>query len=150
MRHFTKTHNDLKWLFPIAKTKKEASKIFDYVEETAKSRCDAAAIPEKDQDLAIDAYMKGYSDALQLEIPQMQDKLFRAIYCNLFKVEPDTENETKWKKFFRFCKIEDLLKQFAFRGSRATEKTRKYVCKLFEGTAFDMDAPTKEHLKIDL
>lgn len=22
MRHFTKTHNDLKWLFPIAKTKK--------------------------------------------------------------------------------------------------------------------------------
>ena len=27
MRHFTKTHNDLKWLFPIAKTKKEAEQL---------------------------------------------------------------------------------------------------------------------------
>lgn len=80
MRHFTKSHNDLKWLFPIAKTKKEASKIFDYVEKSAKDRCDAAAIPEKDKDLAIDAYMKGYSDALQLEIPQMRNKLFQTIY----------------------------------------------------------------------
>lgn len=150
MRHFTKSHNDLKWLFPIAKTKKEASKIFEYVEKSAKDRCDAAAIPEKDQDLAIDAYMKGYSDALQLEIPQMRNKLLRTIYCNLFKVEADTENESKWKKYFRFCKFEELLKQFAFRGSRATEKTRKYVCKLFEGTALDKEAPLKEQLKIDL
>lgn len=29
-RHFTKTHNDLKWLFPIADTEKEAEQIFKY------------------------------------------------------------------------------------------------------------------------
>ena len=33
MRHFTRTHNDLKWLFPIAKTKAEANEVFSYVEE---------------------------------------------------------------------------------------------------------------------
>ena len=150
MRNFTKTHNDLKWLFPIAKTKKEASEIFDYVEESAKERCESASIPEKDTDLAIDAYMKGYSDALQMEIPRMHDRLFRAIYCNLFNVEADVDNEAKWAKYFRFHKFEELLKQFAFRGPRATKKTREYFCKLFEGTAFDMDAPTKEWLKIDI
>ena len=37
MRYFTKTHNDLKWLFPIAKTKKEAAEVFNYVEENAKN-----------------------------------------------------------------------------------------------------------------
>lgn len=47
MRKFTKTHNDLKWLFPIAKTQKEASKVFDYVEENAQELCHAANIPEK-------------------------------------------------------------------------------------------------------
>lgn len=150
MRHFTKTHNDLKWLFPIAKTNKEARKVFDYVEQNAKYRCENACIPEKDTDLAIDAYMKGYSDALQMEMPRMYDRLFREIYCNLFKVNADANNEAKWAKYFRFHKFEDLLKQFAFRGSRATEKTRKYFCKLFEGTAIDMEAPTREWLKIDL
>ena len=150
MRKFTKTHNDLKWLFPIAKTKKEASKVFDYVEESAKERCEVARIPKKDTDLAIDAYMKGYSDALQMEMPRMYDRLFRAIYCNLFNVEADVDNEAKWAKYSRFHKFEDLLKEFAFSGPRATEKTRKYFCKLLEGTAFDMEAPTREWLKINL
>ena len=150
MRKFTKTHNDLKWLFPIAKTKKEASKVFDYVEENAKERCHAANIPEENRDLAIDAYMKGYSDALQMEMRGIRDRLIRAVYCNLFKVEADVDDKAKWAKYFRFHKFEDLLKQFAFRGQRATEKTRKYFCKLLEGTAFDMDAPTKERLKINL
>ena len=41
MRHFTKTHNDLKWLFPVAETDKEEIQspfdediqIFNYVKE---------------------------------------------------------------------------------------------------------------------
>ena len=60
MRHFTRTHNDLKWLFPIAKTKAEANEVFSYVEENAKHLADSAGITDNDQrDLAIDAFMRG-------------------------------------------------------------------------------------------
>ena len=44
MRHFTKTHNDLKWLFPIAKTKKEAEKVFESAENQAKYLADMLLI----------------------------------------------------------------------------------------------------------
>lgn len=37
MRHFTKTHNDLKWMFPIAETKKQAEEIFKSAEEQLKA-----------------------------------------------------------------------------------------------------------------
>ena len=50
MRKFTKTHNDLKWLFPIAKTKKEAAEIFKSAEEQAKYLADMAGGVEKDSD----------------------------------------------------------------------------------------------------
>ena len=36
MRHFTKTHNDLKWLFPVAETDKEAEEKFEDVEDRLK------------------------------------------------------------------------------------------------------------------
>jgi hypothetical protein len=67
MRKFTKTHNNLKWIFPIAKNKKEAEDIFNYVEENAKILSEHACISDKNKDLAIDCFMKGYSVALQLE-----------------------------------------------------------------------------------
>lgn len=35
MRQFTKTHNDIEWLFPIANSKKGAEAIFDEREEQA-------------------------------------------------------------------------------------------------------------------
>lgn len=143
MRKFTKTHNDLKWLFPIAKTQKEASKVFDYVEENAQELCHAANIPEKSRDLAIDAFMKGYSYALQLEIGRAKEQLIRDIFCNIFKVKCDLDDEKEWKKYFRFCKIEDLLREFAYGPNPDKEKTRKYFCKLFENSAFDNEADPK-------
>ena len=66
-RKFTKTHNDLKWLFPIADTDKEAEKIFDSAEAQAKDLLSLAGVKKKDEDLAIDCFMKGYSNALQME-----------------------------------------------------------------------------------
>ena len=143
MRKFTKTHNSLTWLFPIAKTKKEASQVFDYVEENAKELCNSAGIAEKDRDLAIDAFMKGYSYALQLEIGHVREKLIRDIFCNLFKVKCDPDNKAEWKKYFRFYKIEDLFKAFAFGPNKDKEHARKYFCKLFENSAFDNDADPK-------
>lgn len=65
MRNFTKTHNDLKWLFPIAKTKKEAEEVFNYVEELANNFADLADVKDGDRDLAIDCFMKGYSYCMQ-------------------------------------------------------------------------------------
>ena len=53
MRHFTRTHNDLKWLFPIAKTKAEANEVFSYVEENAKNLVDSAGITDNDIDYPI-------------------------------------------------------------------------------------------------
>lgn len=143
MRKFTKTHNNLKWLFPIAKTKKEASKVFDYVEENAKDLCNAANIPEENRDLAIDAFMKGYSYALQLEIGRVKEKLIKDIFCNLFKVKCDPDDKKEWKKYFRFYKIEDLFKAFAYGPNPDEEKARKYFCNLFENSAFDNDADPK-------
>ena len=74
MRHFTKTHNDLKWLFPVAETDKEAEEKFEDVEEQAKYLADMAGVDEKDKDLAIDCFMKGYSQALQLEFDSIISK----------------------------------------------------------------------------
>ena len=48
MRNFTRTHNDLRWLFPIAKTKAQALEIFKNAEEQAKYLADSAGVEEKD------------------------------------------------------------------------------------------------------
>ena len=50
MRHFTKTHNDLKWLFPVAETEKEAEKIFDSAETQAKDLLSLAGVKKNDED----------------------------------------------------------------------------------------------------
>lgn len=120
MRHFTKTHNDLKWLFPIAKTKAKANEVFNYVEENAKHLADSAGIEDKDQrDLAIDAFMKGYSYALQLETPNLISRIVDNIYQGIFKVKykgatvktPKVREEET--KYFRFYRFKDLLKSFS-------------------------------------
>lgn len=155
MRHFTRTHNDLKWLFPIAKTKAEANEVFSYVEENAKNLADSAGITDKEQrDLAIDAFMKGYSYALQLETPNLIRRIVDNIYQGIFKVKykgaevktPKVREEEN--KYFRFYRFKDLLKAFSWGPNKDKEKGRKYLCKMLEGTGFDHEAPLKEQLKV--
>lgn len=154
MRHFTKTHNDLKWLFPIAKTKKEASEVFDYVEENAKHLVESAGIDDKDKDLAIDAFMKGYSYALQMETPNLIEQIVDNIYQGLFNVKyKHKENRTPKEKqeetkFFRFYRFKDLIKAFSWGPNKDKEKARKYFVKLIEKTGFDHEAPLDEQLKV--
>ncbi len=155
MRHFTKTHNDLKWLFPIAKTKAEANEVFNYVAENAKNLANSAGITDNDQrDLAIDAFMKGYSYALQLETPNLIRRIVDNIYQGIFKVkykcvEEKTPKEKEDEvKYFRFYRFKDLLKAFAWGPNKDKEKARKYLCKMLEGTGFDHEAPIKEQLKV--
>lgn len=154
MRHFTRTHNDLKWLFPIAKTKAEANEVFSYVEENAKRLADSAGITDNDQrDLAIDAFMKGYSYALQMETPNLIRRIVDNIYRGLFKVKYKCEEEktTKEKedetKYFRFYRFKNLLKAFSWGPNKDKEKSRKYFCKMLEGSGFDHEAPIEEQLK---
>lgn len=147
MRHFTKTHNDLKWLFPIAKTKKEAEEVFKSAEEQAKYLADMAGVEEKDRDLAIDCFMKGYSQALQMEMCSYLEKKVRDIYCNIFGVKRDLDHEENWKKYFRFHKFEDMLKN-AMWDAKRVKKPAAYIRKMLEGTGFDMEAPVKEQLKV--
>ena len=147
MRHFTKTHNDLKWLFPIAKTKKQAEAVFKSAEEQAKYLAEMAGVEEKDRDLAIDCFMKGYSQALKMEMSRYLDKKIKDIYCNIFGVKCDLENEKEWNKYFRFSKFYDMLKEAAWEP-RNMKKGIKYFRKMMEGTGFDHDAPVKEQLKV--
>ena len=147
MRHFTKTHNDLKWLFPIAKTKKKATEIFKSAEDQAKYLVDMAGIEEKDRDLAIDCFMKGYSQALQMEVHNYLEKKIQDIYCNIFRVKCDLENEKEWNKYFRFHKFEDLLKN-AMWDPKRVKKPAAYIRQMMEGSGFDMEAPVKEQLKV--
>ena len=154
MRHFTKTHNDLKWLFPIAKTKKEAAEIFKSAEEQAKYLADMVGVEEKDRDLAIDCFMKGYSHALQMETPNLIDRIVNNIYQGIFKVKYKgaTVKTPKVKedevKYFRFYRFKDLLKAFSWGPNKDKEKSRKYLCKMLEGTGFDHEAPLEEQLKV--
>ena len=95
MRHFTKTHNDLKWLFPVAQTKKEAEQKFEDVEDQAKYLAHMAGVEEKDKDLAIDCFMKGYSQALHLESDNIIDKYVGNIYKNLLKLKKNYLDDEK-------------------------------------------------------
>jgi len=147
MRHFTKTHNDLKWLFPIAKTKKEAEKVFESAESQAKDLADLAGVKEEDKDLAIDCFMKGYSQALQMEVHQAIEKAVENIYCNIFKVKFEHGNDKKCESYFRFYKIYDLFRRLAFGPNKDVEKARKYFVKLIEKTGFDRKSDIVEQMK---
>ena len=151
MRKFTKTHNDLKWLFPVAKTKKDAEKVFNYVEEHAKDLADIAGVKDEDKDLAIDCFMKGYSYCMQLEVHREVEKAINRIYRNLFKIKKNygkDDNPTEWKKYFRFHGLEELFRHLAW-DSTEEETKRKYLVKLLENTGFDRDeGPIKELMKL--
>lgn len=150
-RHFTKTHNDLKWLFPVAETDKEAEKIFDRAEEQAKSLLSLAGVKKKDEDLAIDCFMKGYSNALQMETCRYVEKRIETIFKNIFDIEGShysectEENREKWMRFLRF---ETMLKRLAYRKDKQDEKARKALAKLLENSGFDRNGPIEERLKI--
>lgn len=150
-RHFTKTHNDLKWLFPVAKTKKEAEQKFEDVEDQAKYLAESAGVAEKDKDLAIDCFMKGYSQALHLESDAIITKYVGNIYKNLLKLKKNyLDNEKEQQRWFRFFKFDDLIKALAFNRplSDHQEKCRKYLIKLLEKSAFNVDGPREERAKI--
>ncbi len=151
MRKFTKTHNDLKWLFPIAKTKKEAEEVFNYVEEQAKGLADIAGVNDADKDLAIDCFMKGYSYCMQLEVHREVEKAIKRIYLNLFNIKKEyskDKNPNEWKKYFRFYKLEDLFRHLAW-DSKDEEAKRKYLVGLLEKSAFDNDEGSiEERMKI--
>ena len=151
MRHFTKTHNDLKWLFPVADTEKEAEEIFESAEEQAKSLLSLAGVKKEDEDLAIDCFMKGYSNALQMETQQYVEKRIETIFKNIFDIEGGyytdctKKNKEKWLRFLRF---ETMLKRLAYRKDKQDEKARKALAKLLENSGFDRNGPIEERLKI--
>ena len=151
MRHFTKTHNDLKWLFPVAETDKEAEKIFESDEEQAKSLLSLAGVKKKDEDLAIDCFMKGYSNALQMETSRYVEKRIETIFKNIFDIkggsysECSEKNQEKWMRFLRF---ETMLKRLAYRKDKQDEKARKALAKLLENSGFDRNGPIEERLKL--
>lgn len=150
-RKFTKTHNDLKWLFPIADTDKEAEKIFESAEAQAKDLLSLAGVNKKDEDLAIDCFMKGYSNALQMETCRYVEKRIETIFKNIFDIEGGyysectEENRQKWLRFLRF---ETMLKRLAYRKDKQDEKARKALAKLLENSGFDSDGPVEERLKL--
>lgn len=151
MRHFTKTHNDLKWLFPIANTKKEAEEKFDDVEEQAKYLAELAGVEEKDRDLAIDCFMKGYSQALQLEISSVVKKHIYNIYKNLLELSSNyLDDEKEKEKWFRFHKFEDLIKHLAYEPADTDrmKKYRDYLVEILEKSGFNYDGPREERAKL--
>lgn len=146
MRRFTKTHNNLKWLFPVAKTKKDAEKVFKTAELNAENLAELAGVEEKDKDLAIDCFMKGYSVGLQMEIPRYIDKRIEQIFKSIFGFTKDYPGNAKQKdKWLRFMSLEQFLKKLAYGDDKYLKKDKDYqkqrasLEKLFVGSIFDTD-----------
>lgn len=146
MRRFTKTHNNLKWLFPVAKTKKDAEKVFKTAERNAENLAELAGVEEKDKDLAIDCFMKGYSVGLQMEIPRYVDKRIEQIFKSIFGFTKNYPGSAKQKdKWLRFMSLERFLKQLAYGDDKYLKKDKDYqkqrasLEKLFVGSIFDTD-----------
>ena len=151
MRHFTKTHNDLKWLFPVAETEKEAEEKFEDVEEQAKYLAEMAGVDEKDKDLAIDCFMKGYSQALQLEFGNIISKYIGNIYKNLLQLKDNyLDDEEEQKRWFQLYKFDDLIKNLAYKHplTEHQEKRRKYLVELLQNSGFNVDGPIEERKKL--
>jgi hypothetical protein len=151
MRHFTKTHNDLKWLFPVAETEKEAEEKFEDVEEQAKYLAEMAGVDEKDKDLAIDCFMKGYSQALHLEFDSIIRKYIGNIYKNLLQLKDNyLDDEVEQKRWFQLYKFDDLIKNLAYNHplTEHQEKCRKYLVELLKNSGFNVDGPIEERKKL--
>ena len=155
MRHFTKTHNDLKWLFPVAETDKEAEEKFEDVEEQAKYLAEMAGVDEKDKDLAIDCFMKGYSVGLQMEMSRYVDRRIEQIFKSIFGITENYPGSSKQKaKWLRFSLLNQLLKRLAYGDSKylkddkVYQKQRAYLEKMFTGSAFDSEADVEKMLEL--
>ena len=151
MRNFTKTHNDLKWLFPVAETDKEAEEKFEDVEKQAKYLAEMAGVDEKDKDLAIDCFMKGYSYALQLESDRIIRKYIGNIYKNLLQLKDNyLDDEEEQKRWFQLYKFDDLIKNLAYNHplTDSKEKCRKYLVELLKNSGFNVDSPMEERQKL--
>ena len=151
MRHFTKTHNDLKWLFPVAETEKDAEEKFEDVEEQAKYLAEMAGVDEKDKDLAIDCFMKGYSQALHLEFDAILSKYIGNIYKNLLQLKDNyLDDEEEQKRWFQLYKFDDLIKNLAYNHplTEHQEQRRKYLVELLKNSGFNIDGPIEERKKL--
>ena len=150
MRKFTKTHNELKWLFPICKTDKEAEEKFDEVEELGKYIASHTSIDEKDQDLALDCFMKGYSEALQMESQALVERYIDNIYKNLLNLTDNyLDDEKERERWFKFHHFEELIKELAYnRPDNNTKKRSEYLVKLLENSGFNADGPIEERKKM--
>ena len=151
MRNFTKTHNDLKWLFPVAETEKDAEEKFEDVEEQAKYLAEMAGVDEKDKDLAIDCFMKGYSQALHLEFDAILSKYIGNIYKNLLQLKDNyLDDEEEQKRWFQLYKFDDLIKNLAYNHplTEHQEKRRKYLVELLKNSGFNIDGPIEERKKL--
>lgn len=140
MRKFTKDHNDLRWLFPIAESDSEAEEIFDTCEDRGDYLADAAGVPDENRDLAIDCYMKGYSEAQQLCREQIQLQVINQMCKNLF---PDDDAEDR---FFMFKMMLETAAGM-FSRDRMFDNYRKYLIEKLAGTGFDKTADVTEQLK---
>lgn len=150
-RSFTKTHNDLKWLFPVAETDKEAEEKFDDVENQAKYLAETAGINEKDKDLAIDCFMKGYSQALHLEFDAILSKYIGNIYKNLLQLKDNfLDDDNERKRWFQLYKFEELIKYLAYDRPKTEymEKCREYLIELLKNSGFNFDGPIEERKKL--
>lgn len=155
MRHFTKTHNDLKWLFPVAETKADAEKVFITAERNAEELAELAGVDEKDKDLAIDCFMKGYSVGLQMEMSRYVDNRIEQIFKSIFGITGNYPGSSKQKaKWLRFSLLNQLLKRLAYGDSKylkddkAYQKQRAYLEKMFTGSAFDSEADVEKMLEL--
>lgn len=138
-------------MFPIADTEKEAEKIFESAEAQAKDLLSLAGVKKKDEDLAIDCFMKGYSNVLQMETCRYVEKRIETIFKNIFDIEGGYYSECteeNWEKWMRFIRFEELLKHLAYRKDKRFEKARKALAKLIENTGFDREGPVEERMKL--
>lgn len=155
MREFTKEHNDLMWLFPIAKNKKEANEIFDECEEYAKSLAENFDYSEETQDVAVDAFMKGCSSAMQMYLEGIIFDTIENLYNNLFDVKPIEECKTEEEKdeHYRFLRFKVMLEHYA-KCRKALDghvyntydSLKKYFRSMIDNTAFDSNCINREEI----
>lgn len=157
MREFTKEHNDLRWLFPIAESEKAAESIFDEMEEQGKYLFKNAGYDEKDEDLAIDCFLKGASSAMQMYLSVVYKDICDRIYENVTGVGPfklpeldENGNQTKESKkqtdkYYRYIFFKEVLERAAcieneyFKFDEHDKKKFEKLRSLIENTEFDWE-----------
>lgn len=155
MCEFTKEHNDLMWLFPIAKNEKEANEIFNECEEYTKSLVENFDYSKETKDFIIDDFMKGCSSTMQMYLGGIIFDTIENLYNNLFDVKPIEECETKEEKdeHYRFLRFKVMLEHYAkCRKSldghvyNTYDNLKKYFRSMIDNTAFDSNCINREEI----